>query len=220
MISPWLSRARSDQPAAAADPARHGEPARERAARPGAAAASSRQPASSASCWARARSVPTSSRACGARRTGPTLCYLGHVDTVLADPAEWTVDPWSGELRDGPLGPGRARHEGPGCVRGRGRMRARAVRWRPARGELLVVATCDEEAGATIGAQWLCENVPEKVRCDMVVNEGAGRSSSTRAGACTPCAWGRRACSGSGSRPRAAPATPRCLRWATTPCCG
>src|SRR5258708_6570923 len=23
---------------------------------------------------------------------GPTLCYLGHVDTVLADPAEWTHD--------------------------------------------------------------------------------------------------------------------------------
>ena len=46
--------------------------------------------------------------------------------------------------------------------------------WRPASGELLVIATCDEEAGATIGAQWLCEHVPEKVRCDMVVNEGAG----------------------------------------------
>ena len=46
--------------------------------------------------------------------------------------------------------------------------------WRPAAGELLVIATCDEEAGATIGAQWLCEQVPEKVRCDMVVNEGAG----------------------------------------------
>ena len=37
-----------------------------------------------------------------------------------------------------------------------------------------MIVTCDEEAGATIGAQWLCENVPEKVRCDMVVNEGAG----------------------------------------------
>jgi acetylornithine deacetylase/succinyl-diaminopimelate desuccinylase-like protein len=46
--------------------------------------------------------------------------------------------------------------------------------WRPPAGELMVIATCDEEAGATYGAQWLCENVPEKVRCDMVVNEGAG----------------------------------------------
>ena len=38
----------------------------------------------------------------------------------------------------------------------------------------MVIVTCDEEAGATIGAKWLCENVPEKVRCDWVVNEGAG----------------------------------------------
>src|SRR5438477_11721469 len=32
---------------------------------------------------------------------GPTLVYLGHVDTVLADPAEWRHDPWSGEVADG-----------------------------------------------------------------------------------------------------------------------
>src|SRR4051794_37189222 len=38
---------------------------------------------------------------------GPKLAYLGHADTVLANPADWTVDPWSGELRDG-------------CVWGRG----------------------------------------------------------------------------------------------------
>ena len=27
---------------------------------------------------------------------GPTLCLLGHVDTVLADPDQWNVDPWAG----------------------------------------------------------------------------------------------------------------------------
>jgi acetylornithine deacetylase/succinyl-diaminopimelate desuccinylase-like protein len=32
---------------------------------------------------------------------GPTLGLLGHVDTVLADPAEWSHDPWSGDLADG-----------------------------------------------------------------------------------------------------------------------
>ena len=35
-----------------------------------------------------------------AESDGPTLCLLGHVDTVLADPSEWEVDPWSGELKD------------------------------------------------------------------------------------------------------------------------
>ena len=90
-------------------------------------------------------------------------------------PASGRVDPWSGELRDGHVwGRGALDMKGQvacevaaACALGRSG-------WRPASGELLVIATCDEEAGATIGAQWLCEHVPEKVRCDMVVNEGAG----------------------------------------------
>jgi acetylornithine deacetylase/succinyl-diaminopimelate desuccinylase-like protein len=48
--------------------------------------------------------------------------------------------------------------------------------WRPESGELIVIVTCDEEAGATLGAKWLCEEVPDKVRCDMIVNEGAGEA--------------------------------------------
>ena len=34
---------------------------------------------------------------------GPVLGYLSHVDTVLADPEDWTHDPWSGEIHDGYL---------------------------------------------------------------------------------------------------------------------
>ena len=34
--------------------------------------------------------------------------------------------------------------------------------------------TADEEAGAEHGAKWLCEQHPDKVRADIVVNEGAG----------------------------------------------
>ena len=37
-----------------------------------------------------------------------------------------------------------------------------------------MVITADEEAGAAHGARWLCEELPEKVRSDFVVNEGAG----------------------------------------------
>ena len=110
------------------------------------------------------------------RSDGPRLCYLGHVDTVLANPEDWTVDPWSGELRDG-------------CVWGRGALDmkdqvacevAAAIAladegWRPESGELMVIVTADEEAGATVGAKWLCEEHPEVVRCDYVVNEGGGQ---------------------------------------------
>src|ERR1700754_4812418 len=28
---------------------------------------------------------------------GPTLCLLGHVDTVPADASEWSFDPWAGD---------------------------------------------------------------------------------------------------------------------------
>jgi acetylornithine deacetylase/succinyl-diaminopimelate desuccinylase-like protein len=106
---------------------------------------------------------------------GPRLCYLGHVDTVLADANDWTVDPWAGALRDG-------------CVWGRGALDMKSQvaaevaaaaalaeeGWRPQTGELLIVVTADEEAGARHGARWLCERQPDKVRSDLVVNEGAG----------------------------------------------
>ena len=105
---------------------------------------------------------------------GPVVCLSGHVDTVLADPRDWSVDPWSGELRDG-------------CVWGRGALDmksqvaaevvaaiALAEDGPPPAGDLLVVITADEEAGAEHGAQWLCREHPDKVRCDYMVNEGAG----------------------------------------------
>src|SRR5262245_53599837 len=34
---------------------------------------------------------------------GPILGYLSHVDTVLADAADWTHDPWSGDVHDGAI---------------------------------------------------------------------------------------------------------------------
>ena len=106
---------------------------------------------------------------------GPRLCYLSHVDTVLADPQEWSVDPWSGEIKDEYLwGRGALDMKGQVACEVAAAVSLGRSGWQPARGELLVVVTCDEEAGATYGAQWLCANVPEKVRCDMVVNEGAG----------------------------------------------
>jgi acetylornithine deacetylase/succinyl-diaminopimelate desuccinylase-like protein len=109
------------------------------------------------------------------RASGSRLCFLGHVDTVLADADQWTVDPWSGELRDGFVW-GRGALDMKGQVACEVAAAADLARsgWRPDAGELIVVMTCDEEAGASLGARWLCENVPEKVRCDWLVNEGAG----------------------------------------------
>jgi len=112
----------------------------------------------------------------GASSDGPRLCLLGHVDSVLADPSEWTVDPWSGHLRDGCVW-------GRGALDMKGQVAAEAAAalaladegWRPEAGELKLVFTCDEETGAEHGARWLCEEHPDAVRCDLVVNEGAGQ---------------------------------------------
>jgi acetylornithine deacetylase/succinyl-diaminopimelate desuccinylase-like protein len=109
----------------------------------------------------------------GAR--APTLCYLGHVDTVLADAAEWAHDPWSGDIADGFLW-GRGALDMKSQVAAEVAAASALARsgWRPPRGELLLVAVVDEETGGALGAQWITENHPEKVRCDMLVNEGGG----------------------------------------------
>jgi len=108
---------------------------------------------------------------------GPVLALAGHVDTVLAEPSEWSVDPWEGELRDGMVwGRGALDMKGQVASEVAGAEELAASGWRPPAGELMLIVTADEEAGAEIGARWLCEEVPEKVRCDMIVNEGAGEA--------------------------------------------
>jgi acetylornithine deacetylase/succinyl-diaminopimelate desuccinylase-like protein len=111
----------------------------------------------------------------GARNGGPTLCYLGHVDTVLADAGEWSRDPFSGEVADGELW-GRGALDMKSQVAAEIAAGASLARsgWRPPGGELLIVALADEETGGSLGAQWLTKNHPEKVRCDLLLNEGGG----------------------------------------------
>jgi acetylornithine deacetylase/succinyl-diaminopimelate desuccinylase-like protein len=106
---------------------------------------------------------------------GPRLVLLSHVDTVLADPDDWQRDPWSGEIADGELW-GRGAQDMKNHTAAEVMAAVSLVRegWRPARGELMVVATVDEETGGGEGAVWLCEQHADLVRCDYVVNEGAG----------------------------------------------
>jgi acetylornithine deacetylase/succinyl-diaminopimelate desuccinylase-like protein len=108
-------------------------------------------------------------------RDGPTLTLLGHVDTVRADPEEWSFDPWAGDVVDGWV-------RGRGALDMKGQVASEVAAcvalggkgWRPAAGELLLVLTADEEVGGGLGAHWLCEQHPDKVRSDFVVNEGGG----------------------------------------------
>ena len=107
---------------------------------------------------------------------GPVLGYLSHVDTVLADAADWTHDPWSGAVHDGFLW-------GRGAIDMKSQTAAEAVAvatlarsgWRPARGELKLIAVVDEEVGGQLGARWLTEQHPDLARVDWLVNEGGGQ---------------------------------------------
>src|SRR5690349_18764824 len=87
---------------------------------------------------------------------GPSLLLLGHTDVVLADPAEWSVPPFSGELKDGMVW-------GRGALDMKSEVAANAVAiaslaregFKPS-GDLIFAATADEEAGTGFGLDWLC----------------------------------------------------------------
>ena len=105
---------------------------------------------------------------------GRSLLLLSHTDTVVADPGEWQVDPWSGEVRDGELW-------GRGALDMKGQVAVEAVAlaslaregFEPA-GDLVFAACADEEVGDGFGLPWLCEQHPDAVRTDFALNEGAG----------------------------------------------
>jgi acetylornithine deacetylase/succinyl-diaminopimelate desuccinylase-like protein len=110
------------------------------------------------------------------RDGGPRLVLLSHTDTVLADPGEWSVDPWSGEVQDGHIW-------GRGALDMKGQVAASAVAlaslaregFEPA-GDLIFAACADEEVGEgeQYGLPWLVEAHPDAVQAEYSINEGAG----------------------------------------------
>ena len=105
---------------------------------------------------------------------GPSLLLMAHTDTVLADPGEWTRDPWSGDLVDDEVW-------GRGALDMKGHVAAAAVAFASlAReeatlpGDVLLALTADEEVGLDFGMSWLATTHPETVRADLAVNEGGG----------------------------------------------
>jgi acetylornithine deacetylase/succinyl-diaminopimelate desuccinylase-like protein len=106
---------------------------------------------------------------------GKRLLLLGHTDTVLADAAEWALDPWSGDVLDGEVW-------GRGALDMKSQVAANAVAiatlaregFQPS-GDLVFAATADEEVGTSdFGLAWLCREHAEAVRAEMCVNEGGG----------------------------------------------
>ena len=126
-------------------------------------------------------------------RPGPTLLLLGHTDVVPAERDEWSVPPFSGLVRDGWVW-------GRGALDMKNQVAAEAVAVaRLARdgdglgGDVVFVATCDEEVGQHCGAKWLVENEPDLVRCDFLLNEGGGEFSPIGDGLLYPVTVGEKA---------------------------
>jgi acetylornithine deacetylase/succinyl-diaminopimelate desuccinylase-like protein len=107
------------------------------------------------------------------------LLVHGHLDVVPADPDEWTLPPFAGELRHG-------------YVWGRGAVDMKdfdamvlaVVRdwqrtgYRPPR-DIVLAFTADEEAGGTYGAHFLVDRHPELIEgCTEAIGEVGGFSYS------------------------------------------
>ncbi|MWB97850.1 M20/M25/M40 family metallo-hydrolase [Agromyces seonyuensis] len=97
----------------------------------------------------------------GANAEKPALVLHGHLDVVPADPRNWSVDPFAGEIRDGMLwGRGAVDMKDMdamiltslGDILGSGRLPER---------ELVVGFFADEEAGGLAGAHWLVDHHPD-----------------------------------------------------------
>jgi len=106
----------------------------------------------------------------------PSLLLLSHLDVVPATPKEWSVNPFSGLVKEG-------------YVWGRGALDCKSLVAIEAvvmkllvrneadlKGDVIFAATADEETGGTAGVGWLVKNHPDKIRADYVVNEGGGHS--------------------------------------------
>jgi len=110
----------------------------------------------------------------------PSLLLLSHLDVVAATPEEWSVNPFSGIIKDG-------------FVWGRGAldckdlvaieavvMKLMARNGVKPKGDVIFAATADEERGGGAGVRWLIKNHLEKIGADYVINEGGGFSFPMR----------------------------------------
>ena len=120
-------------------------------------------------------------RVAGTDPAAPGLVLHGHLDVVPADPSEWSVHPFSGELRNGYLW-------GRGAVDMKdmvamilATVRLWARRGQRPRRDLVLAFFADEESGGTRGARWVAERHPQLFEhCTEAIGEVGGFSVSLR----------------------------------------
>jgi acetylornithine deacetylase/succinyl-diaminopimelate desuccinylase-like protein len=104
----------------------------------------------------------------------PNLLLLSHLDVVAANPAEWSVDPFAGTVKDGYVyGRGAYDMKGMTAVEVLSLLLLKRNKI-PLKGDIVLAATADEEKGGEEGAGYLLRNHKDKVWCPYVLNEGGG----------------------------------------------
>jgi acetylornithine deacetylase/succinyl-diaminopimelate desuccinylase-like protein len=101
------------------------------------------------------------------------LILLNHMDVVLASPEYWTVDPFSGVIKDGYVW-------GRGALDMKGEAIAQLMTLLvlkrahvPLKRDIIFLATADEEIGGGVGARWIVEHQVDLVRnAEFLLNEG------------------------------------------------
>jgi acetylornithine deacetylase/succinyl-diaminopimelate desuccinylase-like protein len=121
----------------------------------------------------RANCVARLSGAAASSSDGPLLLH-GHLDVVPADPSDWRHPPFAGETHDGYVW-GRGAVDMKNMVAMSLTVVATLARAgvRPRR-DVLFAAVADEELGSDLGAKWLVDHHPDRVRAQYALGELGG----------------------------------------------
>jgi len=102
------------------------------------------------------------------------LLLLAHIDVVEADPADWTLDPFTFIEQDGYYyGRGTTDDKDEAAIHIANFLRMKEEGFVPDR-DIIVALTADEEGGPNNGVKWLLENHPDLIDAEYALNEGGG----------------------------------------------
>ncbi len=102
------------------------------------------------------------------------LLLLAHIDVVEADPADWTLDPFTFVEQDGYFyGRGTTDDKDEAAIHIANLIRMKQEGFQPDR-DIIVALTADEEAGDHNGVAWLLEHHPQLIDAAYALNEGGG----------------------------------------------
>lgn len=99
------------------------------------------------------------------------LLLMAHADVVPAEPAEWSVPPFAGLLREGKIW-GRGTQDDKSLIAAELAVMVEARRQETKlKRDLILLAEADEEAGSS-GIQWLIANAWNRIDAEFALNEG------------------------------------------------